>query len=282
MQNRKSQFIDQLLNEVSLDDRVTDGIFDMSNNTHMDVLRETLSDNYGMVLNDVKEIHNRMVEGKYPERQAYNRDGLLVTFPTPAHKQRAIQRGTHFEQNPVKNGGGNSNIFTGGQQPANNQPAQPTQGNTQSSPEQSGGNLPPSEFQTQKPETSGQSTQSAQSSPSSLPASEQPATPVSTPTPQQSHQQAGQPPLAIEPSTAKDNTSAPPPNFETQKTPEQKAAEANVVKQMMHGTDTNPSMLPSINERRYNELSRVRDFAEKMGYHQAVGVIKDAMTGQHN
>jgi hypothetical protein len=41
-----------------------------------------------------------MVEGKYPERQAFNKDGVLVTFPTPQHKAKAISRGTHFEENP--------------------------------------------------------------------------------------------------------------------------------------------------------------------------------------
>jgi hypothetical protein len=45
-------------------------------------------------------VTNRMVEGKFPERQAYNKDGILVTFPTPKHKANAISRGTHFEKNP--------------------------------------------------------------------------------------------------------------------------------------------------------------------------------------
>jgi len=37
---------------------------------------------------------------KHPERQAYNKNGILVTFPTPEYKQRAIKRGTHTEENP--------------------------------------------------------------------------------------------------------------------------------------------------------------------------------------
>jgi hypothetical protein len=54
-------------------------------------------------LNELLESSNIpyiVTEGKYPERQAYNADGLLVTFPTPEYKQRAIARGTHFEKNP--------------------------------------------------------------------------------------------------------------------------------------------------------------------------------------
>jgi len=51
-------------------------------------------------LNELLE--NCIVEGNYPERQAYNVNGLLVTFPTPEYKQKAIARGTHFEENPKK------------------------------------------------------------------------------------------------------------------------------------------------------------------------------------
>ena len=91
--------IDKILNNVCLDERITDGIFQMDNNEHMDVLQEHLV-KLGLNANDAVECRNRMVEGKYPERQAYNKDGLLVTFPTPEYKQRAIARGTHFEKNP--------------------------------------------------------------------------------------------------------------------------------------------------------------------------------------
>ena len=45
---------------------------------------------------------NGGVEGKYPERQAYNAKGILVTFPTPEYKADAIKRGTHFEEDPTR------------------------------------------------------------------------------------------------------------------------------------------------------------------------------------
>ena len=54
---------------------------------------------------------------KYPERQAYNAKGILVTFPTPEYKADAIKRGTHFEEDPTKRA---SNVFS--DQPASTPP----------------------------------------------------------------------------------------------------------------------------------------------------------------
>jgi len=92
--------LDQVFADVCLDERVIDGIFKMEEVTHMDALREYLLKR-GIDKNIVIEVTNRMVEGRFPERQAYNKDGILVTFPTPKHKAKAIARGTHFEKNPV-------------------------------------------------------------------------------------------------------------------------------------------------------------------------------------
>jgi hypothetical protein len=47
-----------------------------------------------------------MDEGKYPERQAYNKDGWLVTFPSGEYKQRAIKKGTHYGSDPTHGKGG--------------------------------------------------------------------------------------------------------------------------------------------------------------------------------
>lgn len=95
-----SNVLDRVFNEVCLDERITDGIFQMENATHMDALRDYFLKK-GVTREAAISTTNRMVEGKYPERQAYNKDGILVTFPTPQHKARAIARGTHFEKNPV-------------------------------------------------------------------------------------------------------------------------------------------------------------------------------------
>lgn len=93
--------VSELLSELCLDRRVDDGIFDIFNNDHMDVLRDKLSE-MGIPKGEVVELANKVIEGKYPERQAYNSKGILVTFPNPEYKQRAIKRGTHFEEDPTK------------------------------------------------------------------------------------------------------------------------------------------------------------------------------------
>lgn len=108
--------VSELLSELCLDRRVDDGIFDIFNNDHMEVLREKLSE-MGIPKTEVVELANKVIEGKYPERQAYNSKGILVTFPNPEYKQRAIKRGTHFEEDPTK---GQTNLDF-------NAPAQPVQ-----------------------------------------------------------------------------------------------------------------------------------------------------------
>jgi hypothetical protein len=256
-----STIIDRILAEVCLDERIPDGTFDMSNNTHMDVLRENLTDSYGLALNDVKSIHNKMVEGKYPERQAYNKDGLLVTFPTPQHKAKAISRGTHFEQDPSK---GPQNVFGGGQQPPG---GQPPAGGAPSAPPAAGGGggsqLPPSDT---PPQAAPQAAPAGQSAPSSLPASEAPPLPNDTG-------------LAVEPQAAPTapgtpQQPAPPPNFDTPKSPQQRAAEAQAVKQIMKGSDTNPSLLPSLTE----QFAKVERFCEKENLSEALEVIRHMKT----
>jgi hypothetical protein len=105
-----------LLSELCLDRRVDDGIFDIFNNDHMEILREKFSE-MGIPKGEVVEYANKVIEGKYPERQAYNSKGILVTFPNPEYKQRALKRRTHFEEDPTK---GQTNLDF-------NAPAQPVQ-----------------------------------------------------------------------------------------------------------------------------------------------------------
>jgi hypothetical protein len=93
--------ISELLSELCLDKRVHDGTFDIFNNNHMDILREKLAE-MEIPSNEIVELANKVIEGKYPERQAYNAKGILVTFPNAEYKQRAIRRGTHFEEDPTK------------------------------------------------------------------------------------------------------------------------------------------------------------------------------------
>lgn len=115
---------DFLLSELCLDNRVEDGIFDIFNNDHMDVLREKLVE-MGIPKSEVVELANKVTEGKYPERQAYNANGILVTFPNPEYKQRALRRKTHFEEDPTK---GQHNLdFNTPAQPIQKEPISPNE-----------------------------------------------------------------------------------------------------------------------------------------------------------
>ncbi len=103
----KSSEIDEMLSKICLDERISSGIFNLDDNDHIKILIEYLEN--GIIEKSKATLFiNKMLEGKFPQRQAYNSDGLLVTFPTPEYKQRAIGRGTHFEENPKK---GQANIF---------------------------------------------------------------------------------------------------------------------------------------------------------------------------
>jgi hypothetical protein len=94
-----SSVSDRVFSEVCLDNRISDGIFRMDEEEHMNALRDYFL-RKGITKEAAIHVTNRMVEGKFPERQAYNKDGILVTFPTPKHKANAIARGTHFDKNP--------------------------------------------------------------------------------------------------------------------------------------------------------------------------------------
>jgi hypothetical protein len=94
-----SNIVDNVFAEVCLDERITDGIFRLEEEEHMNALRDFFVKR-GITREAAVAVTNRMLEGRFPERQAYNKDGILVTFPTPQHKAKAIQRGTHFEENP--------------------------------------------------------------------------------------------------------------------------------------------------------------------------------------
>jgi hypothetical protein len=109
----------EALEKANNDILLADGVFDIYKQEHIEILREYLIDD-GIDSSFVTEYLNSVVEGRFPERQAYNANGILVTFPSPEYKQRAIQRGTHFEENPRK---GQANIFTD-EQPQDNQTGQ--------------------------------------------------------------------------------------------------------------------------------------------------------------
>jgi hypothetical protein len=98
-----------LINDICCDGRIKDGIFDIKNADHVFVLQEYL-ENSGCDVNYVVDKTADLFEaGRFPERQAYNKDGILVTFPSKEYKDRAVNKGTHFVENPKK---AQTNIFT--------------------------------------------------------------------------------------------------------------------------------------------------------------------------
>ena len=101
------KLIFEALDKSSKDISIEDGVFDLSKQEHIEILRGNLLE-VGMSVETVTDYLNNVVEGKYPERQAYNKNGILVTFPTPEYKQKAIAKGTHFDKNPRK---GDPNVF---------------------------------------------------------------------------------------------------------------------------------------------------------------------------
>lgn len=101
-----NDLIYNIITEASLDTRIQDGVVDLRNSDHLQVVAEAMYD----VCED-EQIVNEFVkkfmdEGKYPDRQAYNKDGWLVTFPSAEYKQKALKKGTHFSSDPTRGKGG--------------------------------------------------------------------------------------------------------------------------------------------------------------------------------
>ena len=205
------RILDKILNEVSLDERVKDGVFNIEENDHMDALREYLS-NRGLDEESIKQFSNRVLEGKYPERQAYNAKGILVTFPTPEYKADAIKAGTHFEKDPTK---GASNLF---QEPVIKNPTPP--------PEDTDKPASPPAEKSSEPKTNLPVSQAAPPASDDTPA--EPVQAQTTAAPQQTPMAPGAPPEAVEP------TELPPAPI---KSPAEKEANKNAIKTMLKGDD---------------------------------------------
>lgn len=99
-----SNILDRVFNEVCLDERISDGIFRMDEEAHMEALRDYFI-RKGITKEAAIHVTNRMVEGKYPDRQAWRKeDGILVTWPSPKHKAKAMAEnpGKYTDQEPKK------------------------------------------------------------------------------------------------------------------------------------------------------------------------------------
>jgi len=109
-----------VLNDVCCDYRIKNGTINLKNEDHVFVLQEYL-EKAGFDIETIVDKTAKLFEtGRFPERQAYNKDGILVTFPSKEYRDRAINKGTHFAENPKK---AQANIFT--QPPIDIQPEEP-------------------------------------------------------------------------------------------------------------------------------------------------------------
>ena len=106
MISNTQKIIEDIITESALDSRIPDGIVNLHNSEHIAVIAEKMHDSKinEEIINEFVETF--MEEGKYPERQAYNKDGWLVTFPSGEYKQRAIKKGTHYGSDPTHGKGG--------------------------------------------------------------------------------------------------------------------------------------------------------------------------------
>ena len=98
-----------IINDICCDSRIKDGVFNLENVDHVFILQEYL-ENLGFGLDEIVDKTAPLFEaGRFPERQAYNKDGILVTFPNKEYRDRAVNKGTHFAENPKKS---QTNLFT--------------------------------------------------------------------------------------------------------------------------------------------------------------------------
>lgn len=232
-----SSITDNLFADVCLDERVTDGIFKMDEETHMDALRDHLVKR-GISLDVVKEVSNKMLgEGNYPDRQAWRKeDGILVTWPSANHMKLAFQK--------------NPNKYTT-QAPPKQAPAQPQSPAPQPPAEKPAPEEP--EGDEEKPSGGG----------NVFGGGAGPTSKIS---------QGGKE-LEVEPPKGMEKTalqSAPAPE-QTPRTPERVAAEKEVVKQIF-ATDDHAlaNITPPMNEQCRHQLNELYKQADMLGYTDAI------------
>ena len=222
-----SQIIDQIFNEVCLDPRVKDGIFRLDEDEHISALRDHIQ-KLGVPVKDSISITNKMLEGKYPDRQTYRaQDGILVTFPSPQHKAKAMKEnpGKYTDKDPFPKSTSTPDTTL---------------------PDQSENPPEPNIF----------------SSPTVPPEQNMPA----------SITQNGNV-FGVEPAKGPDDslgtpTSAVSPPSQP-KTPEEVAAEKEIIKQMIRTDDTALTSNPPIPENCYKELLVLKEYAHSHGFSDA-------------
>lgn len=175
---------------------VEDGTFDVQNTEHMFLLMESLIEKKfddATVSEVIKALRH---EGKHPERQAYNKEGWLVTFPSKEYRDAALKKGTHAIADPT-HGKGGMNLYykkrgkqkrvtqqaTSQTDPSAKEKQAPVDGSQASTPDATPSGLPPAT----EPTAAGADApeKAAAASTSSKPSAEAPAAtqsdPASTP-----------------------------------------------------------------------------------------------------
>jgi hypothetical protein len=102
-----SKLLERVIVECECDSRIESGVFDVYSAEHLVVLSEHMV-GYGISESVVEDVIESMAigEGKYPERQAYNKEGWLVTFPSKEYRDAAINKKTHYSSDPTHGQGG--------------------------------------------------------------------------------------------------------------------------------------------------------------------------------
>jgi hypothetical protein len=107
MKNEIEKLIENVILDCESDDRISSGVFDIHNADHLAVFVER-SVRFGLTEEIAENLLDTAMfaEGKYPDRQAYNKEGWLVTFPSKEYRDAAIKRGTHAISDPTHGKGG--------------------------------------------------------------------------------------------------------------------------------------------------------------------------------
>jgi hypothetical protein len=245
---------------------------DNLNSLHEVLVLKGFSDNEALSI--VNEVGIIAEKGKHPERQAYNSNGILVTFPTPDYKQRAISKGTHFEQNPKVS---QSNLFGGGQQAPNQSTPPPTPDSGTNSMDTKQSTLPPSGTTQPQPQPAQKEvpepgTPGTPASPAPAPSSNQSP---SVQTPAQG-QLTAEPIPQSTPTPPNVATPPPPPSPPpVQKTPKEIEAEKAVIKQMLNTNDVLPTV-PGVGGIGISEeLRKLRRIALEMNLNEAAQFLSN-------
>ena len=158
-----SKLIEELVTECECDSRIESGVFDVYSAEHLVVLSEHMV-GYGISESVVEDVIESMAmgEGKYPERQAYNKEGWLVTFPSREYRDAAINKKTHYSSDPT-HGRGGMNLYYKRKGKQKRQQSQATTTTQQSDQQPSGAaanSRPQTAVQPKDQTTGGQSTDS--------------------------------------------------------------------------------------------------------------------------